>query len=139
MFISVIYGRFDMEKKTLTFARAGHNPVMGWKSIGSETKILDSRGIAIGLEDGKLFGATIEEKSISIESGDLFVFYTDGISEAMNHKADEFGEERLGQLITDYAQKDAQAFLETVTAEVHQFVGDAEQHDDLTMVVVKVR
>ena len=139
VFISAIYGRFDMESKTLTFARAGHNPVMGWKSVGAQTEILDSKGIAIGLEGGQLFSASIEEKRISIETGDLFVFYTDGLSEAMNHKADEFGEERLEELITKNAHIGAQAFLDNVTNEVSQFVGEAKQHDDLTMVVVKVK
>jgi len=139
VFISVIYGTFDMKHRTLTFARAGHNPLIVRKSAEGESGLLNPRGIAVGLETGEVFQATIEEKTIPIEPGDLIVFYTDGISEAMNKRGDEFGEERLRQTITRHAHEDAQTLLNQITAEVNAFAGDAKQHDDFTMVVVKVR
>jgi sigma-B regulation protein RsbU (phosphoserine phosphatase) len=138
VFISLIYGLFDVANNTLTFARAGHNPLIVRKSVGDAPERLNPRGLAIGLEKGNIFAATIEEKAVPIQKGDVFIFYTDGISEMMNKNGDEFGEERLGQLINRHAHESAATILEKVTHEVNHFAGGANQHDDFTMVVVKV-
>ncbi|MFQ5823990.1 MAG: PP2C family protein-serine/threonine phosphatase [bacterium] len=138
VFISVIYGLFDMKNKTLTFARAGHNPLIVRKSMVSAPELLNPKGLAIGLESGQLFSTTIEEKTLPIEPGDLFVFYTDGISESINKNGEEFGEERFQQLISLNAHLSAQAILDKITQEINKFAGNANQHDDFTMVVVKV-
>ncbi len=138
VFISLIYGLFDMENNTLTFARAGHNPLIVHKSLGGEAQMLHPRGLAIGMEHGKVFSATIEEQKIPIQAGDVFIFYTDGISEAMNKNGEEFGEERLRDAISRVSGVSAQEILEAITREVMGFTGEAKQHDDFTMVVVRV-
>ncbi|MCG8604956.1 PP2C family protein-serine/threonine phosphatase, partial [bacterium] len=99
VFISMIYGLFDLENNTLTFARAGHNPVIFRTSQGDKPATLHPKGLAIGLEKGNIFSQTIEEISLSLNKGDTFLFFTDGISESMNPKGDEFGEERLHDII----------------------------------------
>jgi serine phosphatase RsbU (regulator of sigma subunit) len=139
VFISLIYGLFDLQKNTLTFARAGHNPLIVRKSVGNTPELLNPRGLAIGLERGTVFAATIEEKTVPIQPGDVFVFYTDGISESMNKNGEEFGEERLGQLINRHAQESATTLLDSITREITNFAGGANQHDDFTMVVVRVK
>ena len=73
-----------------------------------------------------------------MEKDDIFVFFTDGVSEAMNNNGDEFGEERLQQIISQNGQCSADDLLNKITREVKKFAGKAEQHDDITMVVVKV-
>ena len=138
IFISLIYGFFDVENNTLIFARAGHNPLIVRKSVGGTPELLNPAGLAIGLEKGDIFSATIEEKALPIQAGDVFMFYTDGISEAMNKNGDEFGEERLSQLVSQYAQESAHAILDKISHEVTHFANGAKQHDDFTMVVVKV-
>lgn len=138
VFISVIYGLFDMKDKMLTFARAGHNPLIVRKSMIGEPESLKPKGLAIGLEKGLIFSTTIEEMSLPIEPGDVFVFYTDGISESMNKNGEEFGENRLRQLIGQNAHLSAQELMTTITAEVNKFAQNATQHDDFTMIVVKV-
>jgi serine phosphatase RsbU (regulator of sigma subunit) len=138
VFVSVIYGHFDMQNKTLTFARAGHNPVIVRKRISAKPELFIPKGLAIGLEKGKLFSDIIEEETIAIEPHDIFVFYTDGVTEAMNKKEEEFGEERLREIIDANANLSAQDLLNTIVKEVKQFTGKAHQHDDFTMVVVKV-
>ena len=138
VFISLIYGFFDVANNTLIFARAGHNPLIVRKSLGGAPELLHPRGLAIGLEKGDIFAATIEEKAVPIQKGDVFIFYTDGISEAMNKNGDEFGEERLSQLVNRHAHEAAATILEKVTHEVNHFANGAQQHDDFTMVVVKV-
>ncbi len=139
VFISLIYGLFDLQNNTLTFSRAGHNPLIVRKSVGNAPELLNPRGLAIGLERGTVFAATIEEKTVPIQPGDVFVFYTDGISESMNKNGEEFGEERLGQLINRHAQESAATLLDSITREITHFAGGANQHDDFTMVVVRVK
>lgn len=139
IFISMIYGYFDMRQRTLTFARAGHNPLIVRKSEGNEPEMLHPQGMAIGMDRGARFAQTIEEITVPLAPGDTFVFYTDGISEAMNEEGEEFGEEQLCALVNANAHEEAQALLEKITGEVAAFAHSAKQHDDITMVVVKVR
>ncbi len=138
VFISMIYGLFDIQKKTLTFARAGHNPIIFRKNKIDQLEILNTKGLAIGLEKGLVFPFIIEEMSLPFEDGDVFIFFTDGISESMNKNGDEFGEERLCQVINQNGNDSAQVLIDKITQEVFNFAGQATQHDDLTMVVVKV-
>ncbi len=138
VFISVIYGLFDKENNQLVFARAGHNPVIVRKKMAKKPEFLKPNGLAIGLEKGELFSQTIEEATIPMEKDDIFVFFTDGVSEAMNNNGDEFGEERLQQIISQKGQCSADDLLNKITREVKKFAGKAKQHDDITMVVVKV-
>jgi len=138
VFISVIYGLFDKENNQLVFARAGHNPVIVRKRMAKEPEFLKPNGLAIGLEKGLLFSQTIEQASIPMEKDDIFVFFTDGISEAMNNNGDEFGEERLQQIISQNGHCSADDLLNKIAREVKKFAGKAKQHDDITMVVVKV-
>ena len=138
VFISLIYGFFDVQNNTLIFARAGHNPLIVRKSVGGAPELLNPRGLAIGMEKGPIFASTIEEKAVPIQKGDIFMFYTDGISEAMNKNGDEFGEDRLSQLVSQHAQESARAILDKITHDVTHFANGAKQHDDFTMVVVKV-
>lgn len=138
VFISLIYGFFDVQNNTLIFARAGHNPLIVRKSVGGAPELLNPRGLAIGLEKGPVFASTIEEKAIPIQPGDIFMFYTDGISEAMNKNGDEFGEDRLSRLVSQHGQESARVILDKITHDVMHFANGAKQHDDFTMVVVKV-
>lgn len=138
VFVSVIYGTFDLKSRVLTFARAGHNPVIVQKKLARQTEMLNPRGLAIGLEKGKLFSTTIEEKTMHMDPEDVFVFYTDGISESMNHNGEEFGEERLRAIINNNSSQSAQGLLDKITEDVNRFAGNTNQHDDFTMVVIKV-
>jgi sigma-B regulation protein RsbU (phosphoserine phosphatase) len=136
-FISLIYGIFDTREKTFTFARAGHNPVITIRSKEGHTSRLCPSGIALGLEKGDLFDAVIEEQTITIESGDVFVFYTDGFNEAMNATLEEFGEDRLEAIIQQSGHQNAQGVVNQVVETVEVFVGKANRHDDMTLVVVR--
>ena len=138
VFISLIYGIFDTTNSRLTIARAGHNPVILRKSVKRNTQVLDPMGLALGLDKGDIFEQSIKEVSVTYEKGDVFVFYTDGISEAMNRTREEYGEARLSSSIEAHAHASAGEILEGVLRDMHTFVGKAEQHDDVTLVVVKI-
>ena len=78
------------------------------------------------------------ERTITLHAGDLALFFTDGISEAMNDADDFFGEGRLALLIEEHAHLSSDELRERVLREVQAFVGTAPQHDDMTMIFLKV-
>lgn len=137
-FISMVFGLFDMERRVLTLARAGHNPVIMHKSETRKTEIIHPRGLALGLESGGRFRETVEEVSVHLKSGDLIAFYTDGFPEAMNHRQEEYGDERFVRTIEKFSATSAPEALEGVFEEMKQFTGKTKQHDDMTIVLVKV-
>jgi serine phosphatase RsbU (regulator of sigma subunit) len=137
-FISMIYGVFDIEARTFTFARAGHNPVILKRSPSQEPDMVQPAGLAIGLVNGATFDNTIEERTLNLRIGDVLVFYTDGFSEAMNRAKDQYGDDRLARKVGDLGQRSANEILHGIAEDVHHFVEAAGRHDDMTMVVVKL-
>ena len=137
-FISMVYGIFDIENKKFTLARAGHNPVIVRNSSPESVETLNPTGLALGLEKGAVFNNTIKEVEIPIARNDVFVFYTDGFTEAMNKTKDEFGEERLIKLVEQNSALSAEEILDAIIKEAKIFMGRTPQHDDMTMVVVKI-
>ena len=137
-FISMVYATIDVPNRTLVIARAGHNPVIMRKSEAVDVEVLQPQGLGLGLEAGGTFSKTIEEVSVPFTSGDTFVFYTDGFSEAMNKDKLEFGEEQLYTVVNTVSGGSAQNILDEVFAAVQKFAGKEQQHDDMTLVVVKI-
>jgi len=90
------------------------------------------------LDNGEMFERHLVEETILLQPGDLYLLFTDGFSEAMNADDDLFGESRLGQLIEAHAHLASEELRERVLREIAAFVGDAPQHDDMTMILLKV-
>jgi sigma-B regulation protein RsbU (phosphoserine phosphatase) len=93
-------------------------------------------GLQVDKED--LFERLLEEQTIPLHQGDLFVLYTDGISEAMNESDDCFGDERLGRILEEHADLPSEELRERVLREIAAFCGAAPQHDDMTMIFLRV-
>jgi sigma-B regulation protein RsbU (phosphoserine phosphatase) len=138
VFISVVYGVFDRDLETFTFSRAGHNPVIVQSGQEEKSRQLCPKGIALGLDKGDVFADTLEEVEVKVHPGEVFVLYTDGFSEAMDETYNEFGEDRLADIIISAEQKSAAEILDLVQEGVKQFTGETPQHDDMTMVVVRI-
>lgn len=136
-FISMIFAVFDMEKRTLCIARAGHSPIMR-RRADAHVDSISPRGIALGFEAGDTFNATIEEVVVPLHSGDIYLLYTDGYPETMTRKREEYGEERLAAAFSAFPGGSAEELLSHVYRDTRRFAGRAEQHDDMTMVVVRV-
>jgi sigma-B regulation protein RsbU (phosphoserine phosphatase) len=128
----------DIKGRTITIARAGHNPVIMRKSEAVDVEVLQPTGLGLGLEAGETFAKTIEEVSVPFKPGDAFVFYTDGFSEAMNKQKQEFGEEQLYGVVNAVSGGSAQHILDEVFSAVRKFAGREKQHDDMTLVVLKI-
>ncbi len=140
-FVTMTYAIVDLETGVLRHARAGHTPIIYRPALGGDARVVVPSGMVVGLGlpggDGK-FSELLEEHRLDLQPGDLVVLYTDGVSEAMNDHAELFGESRLRALIEEHAHLDAPALGERVLREVEAFVGAADPHDDLTMIVLKV-
>ena len=138
-FITMTYAVIDLEARTLTCARAGHTPLL--VVSGGTSEVVTPGGMVLGL---RLPGATerfsqvLEEHTRAILPGDVFVLYTDGISEAMDPEGELFSDERLARVVASHHRLDAAGIRERVVREVRAFVGDGEPHDDMTMIVVKI-
>jgi phosphoserine phosphatase RsbU/P len=142
-FITMTYAVIDLRAKTMTYARAGHTPLMYVPGSGNGTRhaqVLVPDGMVVGLklDNGEMFDRLLEEQTIPLCSDDLYLFFTDGISEAMNAGDDCFGETRLGHILEEHAHLPSDELRERVLREVAAFVGDAPQHDDMTMILLKV-
>ncbi len=136
-FISMIFASIDMKNKVLSFSRAGHNPLL-LKKPNNEVQVIKPTGIALGLEKGDVFAKTIAEHFINLDSGDYIVMFTDGITEAENNKAEEYGMDRLTEIINNGNFINAGELLELVYKDVQKFTGKTPQHDDMTMIVIRV-
>jgi len=137
-FVSMFYAILDTEKKTIRFSRAGQCPVIVAQRSGEQGSFLTPKGIALGLEMGKVFDAVLEEQEMQTLPGDVLVFYTDGFTEAMNSEEKEFGESKLVESIARHRHKPADGIIQGICGEVADFIGGTPQHDDMTIVVVKV-
>ncbi len=139
-FITMTYAVIDLERMTLTLARAGHTPLIVVSNGRSD--VITPDGMVVGLRlpgaEGR-FEDLLEEHTRPIRPGDVIVLYTDGITEAMNEAGDLFGDEALAQVLADQHGLDAGGIRERVLRNVRAFVGGAEPHDDMTMVVLKVQ
>jgi serine phosphatase RsbU (regulator of sigma subunit) len=137
-FISMVYAIHTPETNTLTIARAGHNPIVYYDSATGKAEFIQPGGIAIGLHHDTKFDETIHDSAIRVRPGDLFVFYTDGITEAMNTNREEFGTDRLFETIREYRDCSASVLLEHIFRKVGVFTRRTDQSDDMTMVIIRI-
>ena len=139
-FITMLYAVIDLEAGTLTYARAGHTPLIHASGNGSrrEVRVLAPDGLVLGLHGfERQFVELLEEHQMAVRPGDVAVLFTDGVTEAMNEQDDLFGEARLARLLEDDADS-SDVLHERILRDVDTFVGSAAQHDDMTMVLLRI-
>ncbi|MFH0988468.1 MAG: GAF domain-containing SpoIIE family protein phosphatase [bacterium] len=134
-FISVLYGVLTIDTQTLTIARAGHCPMIFLS--GSETKLIRPNGIGLGLTDKEIFDRATEEVRIKLKTGDICIFYSDGINEARNADGEEFGYDRLIQATVHARHRNADGIKENILEEVRNYATNSTYGDDVTLVVIK--
>lgn len=137
VYVTLICGRFDAASKTLTLARAGHLPLLWYQAAKKSLRLVRPQGMGIGLDKGERFNAAMQESLLHYGDGDIFIFLSDGVTEAMSISREEFGMARLETLVADGAMLTAKELLQKIENEIIDFVGNAEQHDDITLLVVK--
>ncbi len=129
----------------MTYCRAGHTPLhLSARSVAGPARRpgADARrhGRSACRIDGAAakFAALLDEQAVTLGDGDVIVLYTDGITEAMNGDSDLFGDQRLSRLVEEHGHLDSGELRERILREIEAFVGAADQHDDMTMILLKV-
>ena len=134
MFVTVFYGVYDPASKVLTFSNGGHNPPLVVHADGTSEELDLTGGIALGAIPQFEYG----QASVQLSPGDMVVFFTDGVTEAINPRNDEFGLEAVQALFEDGASRSAQEAAEMILKAVREFAGEAPQFDDLTCMILRV-
>ncbi|MCM2258709.1 MAG: PP2C family protein-serine/threonine phosphatase, partial [Vicinamibacteria bacterium] len=137
-FITMTYAMVDTRARTVRLARAGHNPVIVFEQATGKTRVVAPPGLGLGLDKGEVFERVLEEVELPLHEGDIFLFFTDGLSEAMNPASELFGEIRLAEILAEAPHLSSEELKERILAEIRHFVDGAAQHDDMTLVILKV-
>jgi sigma-B regulation protein RsbU (phosphoserine phosphatase) len=126
-------GCYDAASRSLTYSNAGHLPPLVMGNNG-QVRRLDTSGTVVGLFDGMSY----DESTIGMEPGDMFIAYSDGVTEPENEFG-EFGEERLIELIQRHRDQPLARISEVVTGAVTEWIAGGEQPDDVTLVLARAR
>jgi sigma-B regulation protein RsbU (phosphoserine phosphatase) len=137
MFITMLYMVLNVETGALTIARAGHERAALIR--GGRIEFLGAGGTAIGLTDDAFFEATLEETVCALAPGDVVAAYTDGITEAMNEREEEWGVNAFLDACRVAAADGAGPVVNNVRQRLERFVGGRAQHDDMTLLVFRWR
>jgi sigma-B regulation protein RsbU (phosphoserine phosphatase) len=133
MFVTLFYAILDQETRTLRYVNAGHNPPLVLNGKTGDLTLLKTRGIAMGVMED----AEMEEREIELAEGDVVVFYTDGVTEAVDDGLDQFGAERLFETVKKNCHLSAADLVKEITGAVLAFSKGEPQFDDITLMVLK--
>ncbi len=139
MFVSLLYLILERGSNAITMARAGHEPPLLFHRISGEIEALEPPGLAAGVDDGDVFRKVVNDYRFTMETGDILILYTDGLTEAMNIDGDEFGIEELTRIISESQDKTPQQIVDTVENTVTRFSEGTAQSDDITLIAVEKR
>ncbi len=133
LFLTAFYAVLDIGTGQITYTNAGHNPPLWFRPGSGEIQELRAQGIVLGIF-GKI---ELEDVEVSVEPDDYLIFYTDGVTEAMDINHVLFGQDRLEEAIRASNGASAQQLQEAIVRAIRAFTGDIPQSDDLTLFVVR--
>jgi predicted permease len=133
-YATFFYAQVDEETRELRYVNAGHNPPFLLRRDETSVEPLARGGMIIGLFPM----ASYEEGTVMLRPGDVLIVFTDGVTEALNPDGEEFGEQRLQDLLKRVAHLSAKEMAPAIAGELRNWISTADQHDDLTFVVLKV-
>jgi phosphoserine phosphatase RsbU/P len=136
-YATFFYGQYDPTSRTLSYVNAGHNPPMLFHCTAAKWSVtrLDVGGTVVGLLESYPY----QQSAVNVSAGDILVAFTDGISEAMNSQDEEWGENRLIGTVENCLGLSAQEIMQHIFTAADTFVAGAKQHDDMTLVVMRVK
>lgn len=133
MFATTFVSYIDPSTGNVEFSSGGHNPALVYRANSQRCDYITSSGVAIGI----FKGADFDCGSTSLSPGDILVLYTDGITEVINNDEEEFGENRLENLIIQNAHRSSRSLIDLIMSAVETFSEDQELFDDATLVIIK--
>jgi len=139
VFVTAVIASVDSQTRTVDLIRAGHNPALLYESASGKARYLHPPGIGLGLAGPALFDRGVRQDQVRLQPGDTLVLYSDGVTEAMNEKLEQYGEERLQQIVQLSAQLEASAMLDRIKTDLGVFTGAEPSHDDATLLILQAR
>lgn len=137
MFVTALFAVIDPEKNTLSFFNAGHLPPYKIDKKNGELFLLKKHGITLGVLDNISYEKEDSGVVIDFNEEDKFILYTDGLNEALNKSREEYGFERIENLLNNHLDTPSDKLLSTIIEDVNKFMEGAEQIDDLTVVIIE--
>jgi serine phosphatase RsbU (regulator of sigma subunit) len=136
-FVTLTLACLDFRQKQLCLARAGHTPALFYENGTGKINQIAPEGIGLGMDKGNVFRKNIREQTLTLKPGDWLVFFTDGFTEAINEKGEQYGETRLGDIILKNKKSRATEMIQIILSDVALFTRSRRQFDDMTMIVIK--
>jgi sigma-B regulation protein RsbU (phosphoserine phosphatase) len=131
--VTAFYGVLDPETGTLTYCNAGHNPPFLFRnSTSNKVTALERTGMVLGVDEE----STWLQSSVQIDPGDVLIMYTDGIPDAQNMQGEFFEDESIIEVAQGDLARTAYELQEQILQEVQDFVGNAPQFDDITLMIL---
>ena len=134
-FVTLWYARFDMSKRSLDFVDCGHTGMVHLHGKTGLHEILHGDNLPLGIREGEIY----DQISIPFEPGDLFLLYSDGITEARSSTGELFGPQRLEECVVSNRQLESAPLVEAVRQAVATFTGSGQLTDDLTSVAIRIQ
>lgn len=137
-FITTTYYVLDTEKKSISFSRAGHCPTLYFSKELNQSAFVSLEGMGLGIVRNKKYPNYLHERTIQYVSGDIMVMYTDGIVESKNQNSEEFGYDRLKEVLNQNKENQPETIKNNIIQSVYDFVGkSALPDDDYSLMVIK--
>ncbi|MEW6358033.1 MAG: SpoIIE family protein phosphatase [Planctomycetota bacterium] len=137
MFVTCCYMVLRHTEAELLLCIAGHPPPIYWRSKMGECRTIRDVGMVVGFDRGPLFDPILREHRISLAPGDRILVYSDGITDETNAKGERFGEKRLLDLTSAYANLPSREFVQALVTAADDFRGGTEPFDDVTIVTFR--
>lgn len=137
-FVTLFYSEYDPQTRLLSYSNAAHNPPILWRSQNQSLESLDTEGALIGLD----ILSDYEDAQVLLQLGDVLLYYTDGLTDAVNGNGDRFDEKNLRRIYQEACLQyyHPEEILDYIFTQVQQFIGSGNNHqDDMTLVVMRVK
>jgi sigma-B regulation protein RsbU (phosphoserine phosphatase) len=135
-FITISIAMFDLAAKQVSICRAGHPPVI--LCTDGNVQELKPKGLGLGLQAGDRFIANLEQTEIPLHQGQIFLFYSDGVNEAMNADEECYSADRIAQRLLACRAQESREIISSLLGDIQLFAGNTPQHDDMTLVCLKM-
>lgn len=139
MFVTATYAILDKQTGLLTYARAGHEPLLACALRESPHFVGQACGMVVGMLPDEIFSQTLSDEQYQMHPGETVLLYTDGLTEAHNEKGEEFGRARAAAALQQVCALGAEEAIRCIVNRVKKFMGDAPLYDDMTILAIKAR
>lgn len=138
-FISATFFVINTRDKRVQYARAGHCPLLYYNAAANKAEYFKDKGIALGMIKNRSYSNFIESNEFAYRTGDIMVLYTDGVTEAKNTRGEQFGYERLAEMLLEVKDQEPKEIQEYLIKRLYEFSGTTNINDDYTTMIVKFR